>query len=151
LLAIWVGVLDATQAAPRAIRLRNEVIVTETVGGMTTPGTAGQANEAPVSGLYLIQFTNSFQSAWQQELRTQRVELLCYVPDDAFVARLDLAQLGQLKAMSFVHWIGEYRAGHKLHGALQTALRGQHAGAPLAVSIMISPKATAAEQADARG
>jgi len=151
LLAVWVSVLCAAQAASRPIRLRNELIATDTGGLGRTVKAAGQAREGVVSGLYLIQFSSRFEPAWQSPLRTQNVELLCHVPENAFVARLDSTSLTGLQALPFVHWVGEYRADHKLHGALQGAVHGPHREALVEVSVMLSPKATPSERRIARG
>lgn len=99
----------------------------------------------PVSGLYLIQFTDKFDPAWKEELRGRRAELLRYVPDDAYVARLVNVSLEDLRALPFVQWVGEYRPEHKLHGLLRNFARGGNnlAEAP-EVSILFSPMATPA-------
>ncbi len=125
----------------KVIRLRNETITTPA----PTSGVRLQGIAAPVSGLYLVQFTNRFDAAWRAVLRAARVELIRYVPDDAFVARLDGARLGEVRALPFVQWVGEFRPDYKLHSALQRLAAGSPGTNLLPVSVLISPDATPAE------
>ncbi len=46
------------------------------------------------------------------------MELLQSVPEDAFIARLSNEKLSNVRALGFVHWIGEYQPFHKLHESL---------------------------------
>jgi len=149
-LALWLCVVVSAQAQNKVIRLRNEQI-------QTTPPNrelmirAAQQPAMPVSGLYLIQFTDKFDPAWKEELRGHRAELLRYVPDDAYVVRLVNVSLEDLRALPFVQWVGEYRPEHKLHGLLRNFARGgNNLAAASEVSILFSPMATPAELAEAR-
>ncbi|HSA03334.1 MAG TPA: hypothetical protein P5055_21615, partial [Candidatus Paceibacterota bacterium] len=71
LLLLCLG-LSSLLAETKHIRLRNELIT-------TTPARAGVLSrstvaDAPVSGLYLIQFTNRLDAGWRQELLAAGVE-----------------------------------------------------------------------------
>ncbi len=149
-LALWLCVTVSAQAQNKLIRLRNEQIHTAPPNRELIIR-AAQQPAMPVSGLYLIQFTDKFDPAWKEELRGRRAELLRYVPDDAYVARLVNVSLEDLRALPFVQWVGEYRPEHKLHGLLRNFARGGNnlAEAP-EVSILFSPMATPAELAEAR-
>ena len=98
-------------AQDKVIRLRNQAI-------STPPKSAArlqpQAVESPASGLFLIQFNDRLQPAWREQLRQMRVELVRYVPDDAFVARFDAVSPGQVTQLSFVRWVGLFRPEHKI-------------------------------------
>src|SRR5690242_14517191 len=62
---LWaIGVL--AEAAPTRIRLRNEVIDTTK---QPREKAATQPSVQPVSGLFLIQFTNHLDIAWRNALR----------------------------------------------------------------------------------
>ena len=137
-------------AAPKPIRLRNEIIQTE------APAFAPAAPLQPltdraVSGLYLIQFTDHLQDDWKTALRSLRVELLQYVPEDAFVAKLDEVSVRQVEALPFIRWVGAYRPEHKLHPALRPAAGFAPANDAVSITVLLSPQATPAEMAEARG
>ena len=143
---------STTQAKP--IRLRNETIVTESPASVAAQAPA-QAQSAPAqspaAGLFLIQLESALTPAWQTELRSFGVELLKYVPDDAFVAKFNNVPPGKVRALSYVRWVGPYRSDHKIHPRLAAAARA----APLtnqviAITVLISPHATPTELAEVR-
>src|SRR5437762_3693436 len=72
-----------------------------------------------------------------------RVELVRYVPDDAFIARFDGASLSQVKRMTFVRWVGPYRPEHKIDSRLNTSGVSR-------VRVLLSPVASAKDRAVAR-
>ncbi len=148
MLAAWLFLVIPLAAQPKAIRLRNEVIhPTPPAAAAARPGPADERN---VSGLYLIQFADPVQPAWREQLSTLRVELLRYVPEDSFVARLDNASLKQIKALPFVPWVGEYRPEHKIHPAVR-AHAAARPGEDLALSVLLASTAAPAEKAEAKG
>src|SRR5438093_1675365 len=86
-------------AENRLIRLRNETIIPPP---KLTSSIQTLAAGPATSGLFLVQFNGPLQPAWREQLRSMRVELLRYVPDDAFVARFDSVGPSQLNSLSFV-------------------------------------------------
>ena len=118
----------------RFIRLRNETIATPAKS--TPPPTAqSRAAEPAVSGLYLIQFESVPDAAGREGLRARGVDLIQYVPDHAFVARLDGVQLSALRADPGVRWVGAYEARYKMDPRLTGLFRGR-VGQKLPVRIM---------------
>ena len=128
-----VGVL----AQDKVIRLRNETISTPPKAGAVLKA---QVAESPASGLFLVQFNNPLQPAWREQLRQMRVELVRYVPEDAFVAQFNGVSPGQVKRLSFVRWVGAYRSQHKLDARLKTEGNSK-------VRVLLSPQASAKERA----
>ena len=147
-LVLWLCAVVSAQAQNKQIRLRNERI-------STPPPERGlvfraQADTQPASGLYMIQFTDRLDPAWREELRTRQVELLRYIPDDTFVARLNGVKLEDIRALPFVHWVGEYRTEHKIHNLLRIGGQGGNRINPSAVAILFSPSASPLEIAAVR-
>src|SRR5438445_498529 len=135
-MGLWLGA--AGQAADtKSIHLRNKTIFTPSKNALQT-----QAIE-PAAGLFLIQFNDRLHPAWREQLHAMSVELLRYVPDDAFIAQFNGASPGQVKQLPFVRWVGTYRPEHKLDSRLKTAQRAQ-------VRVLLSPKAPGREQAMVR-
>jgi len=147
-LVLWLCATVSAQAQNKTIRLRNEQIPT-TPPDRAQMFRAAQAPAPPVSGLFLIQFTDRFDPAWREALATRRIELIRYVPEDAFVARLTGVRLEELRALPFVQWVGEFRAEHKIHSRLRDAARAANAGTT-EVTVLCSPNAAPAEMAEAR-
>jgi subtilisin family serine protease len=138
----------------RHIRLRNETIAT-TPAAKLAPAAQFQAQglsaQKPASGLFLVQFENPLPLARRAELRALGVELLKYVPDDAFIARFNHVSPDKVGALDYVRWVGPYRSDDKIHPNLSAAVRGAlTANQTVAVNVLISPGATPAEIAGVR-
>ncbi|MDB6053027.1 MAG: hypothetical protein JWN25_550, partial [Verrucomicrobiales bacterium] len=102
-------------ADPKIIHLRNEQIAPPE-RSQNQPRVLSV--ESRVSGLFLIQFTNSVQSAWKETLATNHVKFLKYVPDNTFIVQVQDQDLSNLSRLPFVQWIGPYKAAHKIHAPL---------------------------------
>ena len=129
-------------ASERKILLRNETIDTSGPKRQSMRAAAAQ----PVSGLYLVQFTEFHPADWRDQLAALNVLLLRPVPEDAFVVELRQVALARLEDLPFVHWVGPYRAEHKTEVKLQ-ALLDAGANRRVRISALLSPKATAVETA----
>ncbi len=141
---LWVGLLLADT---KLIRLRTETIETPE----RPPRTARPAvvDDLPVSGLYLLQFTNHCEPSWRTELAGQGVELMNFVPDDAFLVRLDGVRLGGLRALPYVRWVGTFEPRHKLHPRITEAFAANPA-TNVPVKLLVRPGATPVELAFVR-
>jgi subtilisin family serine protease len=139
-----------TQAKP--IRLRSQTILTPSPTDVTAKAHAqALAAQAPATGLFLIQFEGTLTPAQRAEVRSLGVELLKYVPEDAFVAKAKSVLLAKLVALSYVQWVGPYGPDYKIHPRLAAAARA--AAQPqqgLSITALLSPQATSVEIAQAR-
>jgi len=141
---------STAKSQTKRIRLRNETIVTESKA-QSSGNVQSLVAQAPTSGLFLIQLDNQPEAAERQKFASMGVELLKYVPDDAFIARFNQVSPSQVRALSFVRWIGQYRPEHKIHPRLTAARQAALQPASLLhITVLISPKASAAEIALAR-
>jgi len=68
-----------------------------------------------VRGYYLVQFKGPVREEWKQELERLGGELLDYIPDFAFIVRMEEATKAQVQNLSFVRWAGPYHPAYKLH------------------------------------
>ncbi len=138
----------------RQIRLRNEIITTTSAAKMAPAArfqAQGLSAQTPASGLFLVQFENPVPSSERAELRALGVELLKYVPEDAFVARFNHVSAAKVGELSYVRWVGPYRPDDKIHPGLSAAARGALSTNQLvAVNILLSPDAESAEVAGVR-
>ena len=152
---LLIAALLCTQAAAsqtKTIRLRSETITT------TSPAKASKMAQAedlaaqkPATGLFLVQFNSAVERDWQDRLNSLGVELLKYVPDDAFIAKFKDAAPARVKALDFVCYVGSYRPEHKVHPRLvATARATSQTTRAIAVSLLLSPKAAPAEVEQAR-
>ena len=139
-----------TAGGAKSIRLRNEVIETSSGTNRAMMAAARRA-QAAVSGLFLIQFNGPLEMARRVELRKAGVELIQYVPDDAFIAKFKNVSLASVGAMNFVTWVGPYRSEYKIHPRLAVvAQRAAQTNETVSIGILLSQTATPAEIAGVR-
>ena len=131
--------LCAFSLAAKPIKLRNQTIEP------SREGTAQSADSSPQQGLFLIQLSGPADAESRGQLTNLGVELLHYVPEDAFVARLRGVPPGQVRRLPFVQWMGRYRPEHKIHQ------RVAQASATPEVSVLLGRGANATEIAAAKG
>ncbi|MDH7503197.1 MAG: S8 family serine peptidase, partial [Verrucomicrobiota bacterium] len=129
-------------AHAKQIRLRNETIDTEAPSGKAT---ALMSSTAPVSGLYLVQLSEPLRPEWKAQLRNLNVELLRFVPEDAYIAFFNSASIQKLRGTGFVRWIGQYKPEHRLDPRLTRALRTASPKTNLTVKLLLSPLASPSE------
>ncbi len=143
----------------KPIRLRNEVITPE-ISSQQAAVKARIATENLTSSLVLIQFTETPRMEWRQQLEGLGVQLLSYVPDDTLLADLGNVSVTQVRQLSSVSWVGEYRPEHKLHRAVQATTAQQYSRSvaataatnpPMNLTVWISPRATTNAVAAVRG
>ncbi len=150
---LTLGCLVAASAAPasqiRFIQLRNAIIPTKP-SKAADQSSAAFAPQAPVTGLFLIQFQGPVQPEWREQLASLGVALLEPVPTHAFVARCEQARPGVLRALPFVHWVGPYRPEHKLHRGLAEQAKGRAADKSLDVAILVASRVPPGEVAEVR-
>ena len=64
---------------------------------------------------HLLQFTGPIQPDWHAALRQTGVQILNYLPDNAYLVYGDAAALARAQSLPAVRWHGAYRAEHKVH------------------------------------
>jgi hypothetical protein len=133
-----------------SIRLRNELIETGS-GTNRAVMAAALYTRAATTGLFLVQFSGPLEPARRTELRKAGVELLQYVPEDAFIAKLNNVSPASVGAFNYVSWLGPYRKELKINPRLATAaLVSAQTKETVNINILLSPAATAAEIAAVR-
>ena len=104
-----------------------------------------------MSGLFLIQFSRPPGREAREQLAGMGVDLLRYVPEDTFIARLRGVSLDRLRTAPLVQWVGEYHPACKVHPRLAAAARGAlQTNQIVAVNVLLAPQATTGEIAEVR-
>jgi PGF-pre-PGF domain-containing protein len=62
---------------------------------------------------YIVQFTGPIRETWKQEVISQGASIYNYVPNNAFVFRMNETVKSQVYSLDFVKWIGEYKPSYK--------------------------------------
>ncbi len=78
--------------------------------------------QAAAAGLYLVQVNGPVLEEWKQALVEAGAQLGPYIPQYAFITKLDQAALAQVQALPFVRWVGAYEPAYKLSPDMDTTL-----------------------------
>lgn len=62
---------------------------------------------------YIVQFTGPVQDTWKQNITSKGASIYNYIPNNAFVFRMNEEVKNQVYSMDHVKWIGEYKASYK--------------------------------------
>ena len=113
--------------APPLIRLRY-AIFDPLAEEPDVPQGLQQAIRPDRSVTYLVQFTGPVRAEWKAQVKAAGAHLYGYIPDFAFIARMDEATTEQIRALPFVRWVGPYHPAYRLASALQTSEVSQASG-----------------------
>ncbi len=100
--------------------------------------------EAAEGSVYLLQFAGPVMPEWKQAVLAAGGQLGDYVPDYAFLARLDEKAKAQVEGLPFVRWVGPFQPAYKL------ALDVDYADSR-SYRVILAPWADAAEAKSALG
>jgi len=149
---IWIALLVCQFVFPgfaREIRLRSGFIDPDAAANRLVME-ANTRSGASLSGLFLIQFSGPVGRTRRAALRAAGVELLQYVPDDAFIAKFNKASLARVATMNSVRWVGPYEPAEKISPRLAAWRAATPTNSTVDVNILLSPAATPAEIASVR-
>ncbi|WP_086827539.1 S8 family serine peptidase [Allokutzneria sp. NRRL B-24872] len=80
---------------------------------------------AEETGVYLVQFTAAPLDSQRKELRGLGARVGAFIPDYAYVVRMDKATSERVAKLDHVRWVGAYQAGDKLSPGLAEAVRAK--------------------------
>ncbi len=87
-------------------------VKTESLGGLA------QLQSSAGEGIFIVQWKNSIHEAEKGELRALGLDLLAYVPDDAFLVKGSAAAVKQAEGLGFVNAIASFSAEMRIDPAL---------------------------------
>ncbi len=109
-----VEVQSAPAGAP-PIRLQVGTFIPTAGEGLNVPAdlnSEGAATDG--SGYYIVQFAGPVQEVWKVAVEKAGGTIFDYVPDFAFIVRMDTAARAAVTALPDVAWIGPYQPAYKL-------------------------------------
>ena len=65
-------------------------------------------------GYYLLQFHGPIQSTWKEAIITAGAQIYDYIPDFAFVVKMDQTAKAAVEALDAVRWVGLYQPGYRV-------------------------------------
>jgi len=112
------GTGGADGSTPKLIRLRTRTFDPRTSEGERTrprPPLRATRNTA-----YLVQFSTMPLDSHRAALRRLGARIGAYIPDAAYVVRMDQATRGKVQRLPYVRWVGPYDPGDKFDGQLSS-------------------------------
>ncbi len=91
--------------------------------------------------MMLVQFSGPVQQAWKDAVQAAGAPLYDYIPDYAFLTRIDGNTAQALRDLPFVRWVGAYQPAYRLPVSLsQKAANAVESGdAPLTLEVAALP------------
>ena len=80
------------------------------------------------AGYYVVQFQGPILDVWLAELRSLGAEILEYIPDYAYVARLPASALDAARALPSVRWVGPWLPAFRVEPSLLPKLTATEYG-----------------------
>ncbi len=81
----------------------------------TIPQALKQKATAPSGrGYYILQFDGPVREEWKESCRQAGIEFLDYIPDFAFIVRVNASRKKQAVEMPHVRWMGDYEPAYRL-------------------------------------
>jgi hypothetical protein len=68
---------------------------------------------------YIVQLLGPIQREWKEEIKASGAEILGYIPNYAYLVRMDKQIKSMLSIKQFVKWIGLWHPAYKIHPELQ--------------------------------
>ncbi|MCA1590461.1 MAG: S8 family serine peptidase, partial [Acidobacteria bacterium] len=121
--------IDSTINLPGA---KFDPILSEPKGTVVDP----RAGVEPPKGYYIVQFGGLATDEWLNSLRDAGVEVLQYVPHNAFFVYGDGQAIAKAAAHSRVRWVGEYLSEQKVPQLVKESFAGRTASAKTATRIV---------------
>ncbi|MDD4307608.1 MAG: S8 family serine peptidase [Thermoplasmata archaeon] len=85
---------------------------------------------------YIIQTHGPITEDWREELAHNGVEIISYIPDNAYLVRLSDDQVEMARGLGGVRWLGEYHPAYKMDPTLTLG------GGTVDLSVTLFPDAT---------
>lgn len=112
---------------PADLMLKTGIIQTTSTPGSRTNSMNVHSTSSiePVTGCpeeynyYIVQFNDTVQEMWKQDISKVGGELFDYVPNNAFIVRMNGSTVSTVSKLEQVRWIGEYFPEYKIDPALQ--------------------------------
>jgi serine protease AprX len=86
------------------------------------PGLSLQNYPKGEAGYYILQFKGPVRNEWKTQVAAAGARLFDYVPQFAFIAKMDDRARDVIRAMEPVRWIGIYQPGYRIAPDLRACL-----------------------------
>ena len=89
---------------------------------MKSASAAAPNNQNEQNNFYILQFDGPVLQEWKQGLRNAGVEFFSYIPENAFIVKIDPKMVNSMLFKPHVQYIGPYRPGYKTPASLDNKI-----------------------------
>ena len=82
---------------------------------------------------YIVQLNDTIQEMWKQDICKAGGQLFDYVPNNAFIVKMNRSTIATISNLEQVRWIGEYLPEYKIDPSLQTKMKQN-----ISIDLMVS-------------
>ena len=65
-------------------------------------------------GYYIVQFDAPIEASWKKALEDVGVKIFDYIPDFAFIVKMDTSKEGTVRGLAHVRWLGIFQPSYKV-------------------------------------
>ena len=92
-----------------------------------------KSTPAPDYDYYLVQCRGPILKEWKEEIKSAGCQVLGYIPNYAYLVRMNESVRFRIESLSFIGWVGLWQPGYKISPRLTSK------EAPLKVTILLFP------------
>ena len=74
-----------------------------------------------MEGYYIVQFTSYIHEDWKMAVRDTGAVIFDYVPNNAFIVRMNASVKSKVEALQTVQWVGIYEPAYRINPVLQAS------------------------------
>jgi len=124
---------SAAQTPSLFIRLKTATFDPLREGPRLPPDLVIASYPAGEGGYFIVQFSGSIRAEWKEYIKELGGTLSWYIPDYAFLVKMDSSVKTKVQSLPFVRWVGIYQPAYKIHPDLLAK-----AAEPVTVDILTS-------------
>lgn len=91
------------------------------------------------AGYYLLQFHGPIQTTWKDAVTAAGAQIYDYIPDFAFIVKMDAAARAAVEGLETVRWVGLFQPGYRIAPALLNGAASTESGETTAVTVVAFP------------
>jgi PGF-pre-PGF domain-containing protein len=112
----------STSAATNNADMENHDMLLLKAGHVNTTFSVESQNEVllmssaiseEASDYYILQFSGQAKEEWKHNVSSKGAEIYNYVPNNAFIVKMNTSTKTQIQELDFVKWVGEYKSFYK--------------------------------------
>ncbi len=120
---VWVLLLGLSPvkagSLPPGPQIQLQARVFDPLQDAPSPAVTDSLATEETPGVYLVQFNGPIKPQWKEQVRAAGGILYDYIPDYAFVARMDAKTAQQVAVLPAVRWVGPYLPTDRISPSLR--------------------------------